>query len=404
MKTFRPLLCSAVLLLGVPTEPAAAVDACNLGNVPGASLLFPYFEVDLANPEGRSTLISINNANTNPTVVHVILWTNWGLPSLIFDLYLPSQGVHPLNIRDLLAGQLPVTGSGSGEMPAGCNDPLTNPVLSEADVAELRAKHTGQPSPVDGLCYASETGEASLATGFITVDGLNRCSAEIQLPQDTGYFENGGVGLANNRNVLWGDFFLIDPSNDSAQGLEAVPLFADSTLGDGDLGRIDTFYRAYVGYDGRDDRMPLSSRLRTRYLTGGGFDGGTELLVWTEGIGPNVMPVACGEVPFSIAEAVRIRVRTRDLAGNASETQELYPIERILRTRVGSEDIQIESLFGTVELDSEIFCLVPIIPEPPQRLQTWMTTTMTADHRFSVGMHPTRLDDLCVPLGQGTSP
>ncbi len=404
MKFSRFALCCTATLLAAMPAAAGIADACSLGNVPGASLLFPYFEVDLEDPEGRSTLISINNASTEPTVVHVILWTNWGLPTLAFDLYLPSEAAQPLGVRDLLSGQLPITGSNGAGMPTDCSDPLANPVLDAEAIADLKAKHTGQASPVDGLCYASPDHNPALATGYITVDGLNRCSGTIQHPQDVGYFENGGVGVANNRNVLWGDFFLIDPSNDSAQGLEAIPLVADSTLFEGQVGRIDTFYRAYVNYDGRDDRAPLSSNLRTRYLSGGGFDGGTELLVWTEGVGPNIAAVTCGEVPFTIAESVRVRARVRDTQGAAAEPQEIYPIERILRLQVGSDDLPIESNFGTVDLESEIFCLVPIIPEPPVRLQTWMMTTMTADDRFSIGMHPTRLDDLCQPVGQRTSP
>ncbi|HXO29718.1 MAG TPA: hypothetical protein VOA80_20365, partial [Thermoanaerobaculia bacterium] len=50
----------AVLLLAA--APAMAV-ICTIDAVPAATLLLPYFEVDLNNPNGLTTLFSINNAS-----------------------------------------------------------------------------------------------------------------------------------------------------------------------------------------------------------------------------------------------------------------------------------------------------------------------------------------------------
>ena len=50
------------LLLAVSATPAAWAGSCSLDDRPGATLLLPYFEVDLDDPLGRTTLFSVNNA------------------------------------------------------------------------------------------------------------------------------------------------------------------------------------------------------------------------------------------------------------------------------------------------------------------------------------------------------
>jgi len=55
---FACLLAAALLL-----APAGAfAEICSLDKAPAATLLLPYFEVDLDNPNGQTTLFSINNA------------------------------------------------------------------------------------------------------------------------------------------------------------------------------------------------------------------------------------------------------------------------------------------------------------------------------------------------------
>ena len=87
----------------------------------------------------------------------MVLWTNWGVPSLAFDVYLTGYDVQTINLRDLFAGKLPQTGpdtsnSGSlsetGTLFAGCGNTGStgvSPQLGGTDMAWLRAAHTGQP-------------------------------------------------------------------------------------------------------------------------------------------------------------------------------------------------------------------------------------------------------------------
>src|SRR5436305_10978415 len=109
MKRFWWMAFVSISAAVAPMSPAAA-KTCALDVVPAATLLLPYFEVDLASPGGETTLISIDNASDQGVLAHVVLWTDWGVPTLAFDLYLTGYDVQTLNLRDLFSGTLPRTG------------------------------------------------------------------------------------------------------------------------------------------------------------------------------------------------------------------------------------------------------------------------------------------------------
>src|SRR5215218_4135209 len=107
------------LIAAVPSSAGILEGNCRLADQPAATMLIPYFEVDLADPAGQTTLFSVNNASAKSTLARVVLWTNWGVPSLAFDVYLTGYDVQTINLRDLFAGTLPQTGpdtSNSGSL------------------------------------------------------------------------------------------------------------------------------------------------------------------------------------------------------------------------------------------------------------------------------------------------
>src|SRR5262249_1299624 len=88
-----------------------------IDDVPAATLLLPYFEVDLANPAGVTTLFSVNNASATAVLVHVVMWTDLSVPILDFNVYLTGYDVQSVNLADiLLKGNLPRTAS-AGQDP-----------------------------------------------------------------------------------------------------------------------------------------------------------------------------------------------------------------------------------------------------------------------------------------------
>src|ERR1700686_5811894 len=104
----------AVLVLAA--APAAAV-ICTVDAVPAATLLLPYFEVDLSNPNGLTTLFSVNNASATAALVHVVIWSDLSVPVLDFNIYLTGYDVQSVNLRDIIvAGNMPQPAS-AGQDP-----------------------------------------------------------------------------------------------------------------------------------------------------------------------------------------------------------------------------------------------------------------------------------------------
>lgn len=302
-----PLAVAPVLLFASWATPAPVVGAtpCELGVGPAATLLLPYFEVDPA-PNGITTLFSVNNSGPEPLVARVTLWTDWGIPTVTIPLYLTGFDVVTLNLRSVLVdGFIPSTADPSRDpddeiSPAGfpawdtplprCDSILPIGSIPQSIVALLQAAHTGAEATLGETgCWARDHGDGILR-GFVTVDAATNCS--ILLPSEEGYFQ--GEEAVSRDNVLWGDFFLVEPGESFAHGDPLVHIQAfDELAGEG----TPTFYGNLLGSDSADAREPLPSVFATRYFAGGAFEGGTELLVWRDpGPAPQT-PVACGENP-----------------------------------------------------------------------------------------------------------
>ncbi len=125
--------------------------------------------------------------------------------------------------------------------------------------------------------------------GYITVDVVNICS--LKFPGETGYFVDGGNGEATNENILWGEYQLIDPINNFAQGDALVHIEADPALNTG-----YTFYGRLVAGSAADNREVLASKWAVPFRKIPEESGNTDLLVWRD---PkiSVNPVPCGSVP-----------------------------------------------------------------------------------------------------------
>jgi hypothetical protein len=114
---FRRTLSNVMLLAGLiaaccpPSQASAQVPPLTVGDQPASTLLLPYFEVDLKNPGGANTFVTVNNASATATLVHVTLWSEMHVPVYTFDVYLTGYDVQPISVRDMLNGVLPRTAS-----------------------------------------------------------------------------------------------------------------------------------------------------------------------------------------------------------------------------------------------------------------------------------------------------
>src|SRR5688572_16561255 len=110
-------------LLGLGGQTFALIGT--IDDVPAATLLLPYFEVDIANQNGVTTLFSINNASATAVLTHVTVWTDQSVPVLDFDVYLTGYDVVTVSLRDILVnGNLPRTAS-AGQDPGDTPSPTT---------------------------------------------------------------------------------------------------------------------------------------------------------------------------------------------------------------------------------------------------------------------------------------
>lgn len=402
-RSFPTLFLIGSLLGAVPSSAGVLDGNCRLANQPAATLLIPYFEVDLGNPNGQSTLFSVNNASAKPVLSRVVLWTDWGVPTLAFDLYLTGYDIQTFNLRDLLSGNLPETGpqvsntgslSDAGTLFTGCSGAGAagiSPQLAPQDVTWLRAAHTGQPvatSPTQ-QCAGSGASGPNVATGYITVDTVNRCSPRtvgtlVNTPANGTYFAAKGTGLASDDNVLWGDFTYVNPARNTSNGQSAIALVADP---DALTAGMYTFYGRYVGFDGRDNRVPLSSLYYARYVNGGTFSGGTDLIVWRDNRRTAVGTADCGKAP-SWSPLGEMQLVTFDEEENPKEVANSNAFPLVTqKVHVGGPSLPISQAFGWLMLD--------LWHKDSTHAQAWVGVWMTAEGHFSSGAEALRADDLC---------
>ena len=435
IKRFGALLAIACLtLLG----SSATAEIGTIDAVPAATLLLPYFEVDPASSTGVNTIFSINNASAAATIAHVVIWSDLTVPLLDFNVYLTGYDVESVNLYNLIVnGNLPRTADAGRDTgtdsispqgaaglanvddgTAGIGNGLQNPEdiviatcagsLPLSTIPGLLQDRlldglSGGPTEFDGgRCVGTNQGDGILR-GYITIDNADECSLEF--PGDPNYF-NGVV--VSNENQLWGDYFIIDQAEDFAFGETLVHIEASDELNTGVPNTSYTYYGRYVGFDGSDAREALGNESANRYLQGGGFDGGTDLIVWRDS-GDTITLDEDGAGGFVCGDSTPYDIfpLNEDLvvAFNEQEDWEVlctgtqtpvsppipgdppcFPWET---QRVPFEDLDGSFNFGWLYLDLSVPGNDALYDE-----QAWVVVQMSALGRFSVGYDAIQLNNL----------
>ena len=421
------------------TAPARALIG-TVDEVPAATLLLPYFEVDLDNVNGVNTLVSINNASATAVLAHVVVWSDLSVPTLTFNVYLTGYDIQTISLRDIFVdGVLPRTAS-DGQDPtdtispqgnfsqdinfASCNGQLPLPTLQQilADTGvdyktHLQNAHTGQASAVlGGFCAGQNLGDR-IARGYITVDTVNNCT--LRFHGDAGYFP-AGVGDVTRQNVLWGDYFLVNPGENFALGDTLVHI--ESAPGTGTTGTNGTyvadpettvpgeytFYGRYVAWNASDNREPLATTFAARFLNGGDFDGGTDLIVWRDSKvnqGAFTCPAVAGTRPawYPLGQEALVVFDEQEQA----DVIEVFPVSpqppaadpipfpaETNRVQVGGPNLPVPFTFGWIylNLNTAVTAAGANPPEDPAAAQAWVTVSHKANGRFNVGHAATQLD------------
>jgi hypothetical protein len=372
-----------------PAVKAGRAGVCQIGPGLGSTLLVPYFEVDLTDINGPNTLISVNNGLANSTLTRLVVWSDWGIPTLAFDIYLEGFDVQTINVRSLFNGNIPSTGDGadlSGFPYCGSLPPNhANPALTPGEREQLKTALTGQAGHIDGLCYGDSYGD-QVARGYITVDVVDECSGlegtgPVFTPANLAYpyFAEGGgsagIGIVDNR--LWGDVVYVDFTNNFAQGSEAVSLWADPD--EFTTSNIFTFYGRHSGYDGRDERVPLPYRWDQRFLNGGAFAGGADLIVFHLPNHSASSPISCGTTP--VWWPLDATIGSLDESGENYTSYAATSFPNVTqRTSIGTLAPPYD--FGWIQID-------------PGYEQMWVEPSLSAQGRLSAGFNGFPVEFLC---------
>jgi hypothetical protein len=281
-------------------------DSCDIGVTPAATLLVPYFEVDLAaRPgEGRTTVFNVVNVSYLPQIARVTVWSDYAYPVMSFSVFLTGYDVQAIDLRDLLVrGTIPSMVGVPGPRSA---DNFSNPNHSKNLVSECGSRIPFLPKMLlediravlttgrtEGKYITCPDGEgnqlplggnhgANVAVGYVTVDVVSTCSAK--LPTDPNYFTSDLL----YDNVLTGDYIFIDPKgerNGYATGSAMVHIRA---IPEGGPAGANIGTRMPQTFYGRfkpavsDRRQPLPSVYAARYIEGGPEGFTTRISVWRE--------------------------------------------------------------------------------------------------------------------------
>jgi hypothetical protein len=231
-------------------------------------------------------------------------------------------------------------------------------------------------------------------------------------PSDSAYWN----GLADDRNILWGDYFYVSPAENFAAGetlvhIEACPA---PSVGNG-AGQCPfaagdyTFYGRYRSAAGQDRREPLATSFAVRYVNAGAFDGGTQLVVWRDtktrppgsfgahscNFPPSWFPLDEGDAVALGEEETPVNLCSPGDAGiPVGGPVACFPLatQRIsLRggNLFGDDPVPFFD-FGWMylNLDHSLTAGDPY----PGRAQAWVTALMSAEGRFEVGYDAVQVD------------
>ncbi|HEX8620161.1 MAG TPA: hypothetical protein VF911_21455 [Thermoanaerobaculia bacterium] len=392
-------------------------DSCDIALLPAATLLLPYFEVDVANVRGETTLFTVTNIGDAEQIARVTIWTDRAYPVFSFNLYLTGYDVQSINLGDVIRdGRIaPPTGTGLGPSPTGMYS-HSNPALNVSACGDLpsqippsalqrvRQALTTGTIPASGNAPACPgVGDTSrrhpTAIGYVTIDVVASC--ETTLPTETAYYRD----VIRHDNVLVGEYQQLNPALNFAQGGPLVHI--RSIRGeDGKTNFPNTFYGRFqsAAQPKLDGRQPLPSAFAARFIYdefGGAFR--TWIKIWRQGwTGPGVPCTAykCN-AKLQIVEFVTFDDEENAVGAAPNDGPVCTPIvlEFVTSAVVKAPMDRSGSFFPEPFWDANngwIYMNLAVEDEPVAR-QAWVTSSMEAAGRFSV-------DTAAVALGNGCSP
>jgi hypothetical protein len=386
-------------------------DSCDIALLPAATLLFPYFEVDLTSRVGETAIFTVTNVGPEEQIAHVTLWTNRAYPVIGFNIYLTGYDVQSIDLRDVLMGRLgPSRGSGlpyPGELSRSnraLNTSACDELPSQLSPAAVQRMHlafingtvpaTGDTPACSGVSTAPKNG---LIVGYATIDVVGSCTT--LLPTETAYYTEA----IRYDNVLVGEYQQLNRSQNFAQGGPLVHIRAIRGS-DGKTNLLDTFYARFqsAAAPKLDARQPLPSTFAARWVHGGNAALETTFKIWRQGLTGAGAP--CDKYKCNAKLQVTEFATFDDEENGVGRAPEAgpvcTPIELDFITsaalRADSSDREFFPQIDNGALSGWIY--MNLTPESEEfTRQAWVVTSMRAQGRYSV-------DSDALALGNGCSP
>jgi len=406
------LLITTAALAGNPPRSITAENnnSCDIGTYPAATLLLPYFEVDVTKPlnDAANTIFTVINTSRSSHIARVTIWTDGGYPAAWFNLFFSGYDVKPISMWDVVVGgRLPGSSVVSPEQKAmnanivsteHCNDSGSMPAESRAALQTMLTSGTTSSQE----CHVGSS--HAMAIGYVTVDVVNSCS-NIS-PADAGYYSK----ILLYDNVLTGDYERINPDSHVGNYAGGNPLVHIRAIPDGGAAGSGTTSLPYTFYDRLtpaatrriDRRQPLPSSFAARFIEGGTAAFATDYAIWRETGAPAT--AGCSSTAAAMPFASMVRFDERENATTMADvvmslalpaTAAPATMSAIFPPMTGSG----VTVWMVLNLDNRTGTSAASVYSSPRPSQNWVIVHMRAEGRYAVDFDATSLANGCSSSG-----
>jgi hypothetical protein len=400
-------------------------DSCDIALLPAATLLVPWFDVDISAPSGsaNTTLFTVVNTSQQPQIARVTLWSDFAYPVMTFNLFLTGYDVQSVNLYDVIArGLLPGTtnhdSAGSRSLPNDANPNFKPGAAFSCSTAPpapipdsiLAGIRTALTAGVVFPCIGRVGSPHVNAQGYITIDLVADC--DLAVATDPAY-----VSDLLYDNVLTGDYAWVSQNPVTGNFAGGVPLVHIRAVPEGGSAGTAvatnlpyTFYDRYTppGARAMDRRQPLPSAFMTRFIQGGTGTLNTDLRIWREGV---VAPASgCGSYTANYGPAMTTTQTVRfdehenptALVGIIFEPP-LPPGPIILppTSSISTAADGLPPLSSSGDLGGWLYLNLnnagSTAYSKVRPSQNWVVTSMSAEGRFQAAFDATMLANGCTP-------
>jgi hypothetical protein len=394
------LLLGTTASAGLPTSTRNN-DTCDIALLPAATLLLPYFEVDVAarSGSGETTLFTVTNVTNEEQIAHVTIWTDRSYPVLGFNLYLTGYDTQSINLHDVLDGRIaPPNGTAAGRTN-GSEYSNPNPALDllhcdelpsfipSITLAQMRSALTRGTVSTPSAC--NDVGDIHPnAVGYVTIDVVGSCG--FLTPPDPAYYSS-----LRFDNVFVGDYQQVNGAMNSAQGGPLVHIRAIPDDG-AEVNLPRTFYGRFQNpaTPKLDRRQPLPSVFAARWIhTSSHMD--TTFKVWRDA-SRSTGPTCSSYLNYSQMSEVITFDENENAVADHGVCACNAPINLPLSTPNAFRKA-VDSGFFPRLFEAGGWMILNLDPPTAEIGQAWVISSMEAEGRYSVDIDAT-------PLGNGCSP